>query len=352
MKIRNRLIAVLTAAALCIPAAGCSADKSWALKGSDNASVPIGAYIYNLYSAYSQASSKVTDSSKDVLTQKIDNKDAKTWIREKALTGTKQILLVDKKMKAMGLTYSDASKKAADQMNSSVWGQYSSSFEKYGIAKSSFELSYGTTLQKEHLLFDAIYGAKGTKAVSDADLKSYYLKDYSDFTYMAMPLYTADANGNVSKVFTDAEKKTAKAVFDDYAAQIKAGTMTMQQAGDAYKAKQKSTDTLLHSESLDLTTDTNYPTEMKTALKAMKAGEVKAVEVPTAQMYVLIVKDDSTKSIETKLASSTDRENLLLSYKSAEFSSDLEKEADALKDVSVNDSALNSYDPKMFTPAS
>lgn len=349
MKVRNRLLAVLLAAALCIPAAGCSNDKSWAVKTSDT-TVPIGVYIYNLFGAYQQATQKVTNS-KDVLSQKIENKDAKTWIREKALTATKQVIVIDKKMKSMNLTYNDTSKKAADQMNSQVWGQYSSNFEKYGIAQSSFEMAYGTTLQKEHQLFDATYGAKGTKAVSDADLKSYYLKNYADFTYMAMPLFKTDAKGNFSAAFTDAEKKTAKAVFDDYAAQIKAGTMTMKQAGDAYKAKQKSSTDLLHSESINPTTDTNFPATMKTALKSMKVGDVKTVDATDAQMYILMTKDDSTKAVDAKVASADNRENLLLSYKSDEFTAELAKEADALS-VSINDGALNSYDPKMFVSAS
>ena len=352
MKFRNKAVAALLAVALCIPAAGCSGgDKSWAVKDSTT-TVPIGAYIYNLYNAYSQADKKKTDSSKSVLDQKIENKDAKTWIRENALTSTKELLLLDKKMKDMNLTLTDAEKKSASDMNTQIWGSYSSTFEKFGIAQSSFETAYGSAFEKERKIFDATYGKGGKQAVSDADLKSYYTKNYTDFSYIGCILYKQKSDGSYDSALTDAQKKSAKAVLDGYASQIKAGKMTIRQAADAYKTAQKSTTDELYTDSVNLTTDTNYPTAMKTALKGMKAGEVKALELTDQQMYMLLFKSDVNKSADTKISSESNRETLLLSYKSSEFLSALEKEADALTGVTSNDSALNSYDPKMFVSAS
>lgn len=346
MKLRNRLLPVLLAAALCIPAAGCSVDKSWAIKDSST-TVPVGVYIYNLYNAYGQADSKKADSSKSVLEQKIDNKDAKAWIREKALTATKMSILLDKKLKDMKLTFTDTNKKTAADMNSQIWTTYSSTFEGFGISKSSFELAYGTTAEKQRMIFDAIYGKNGTKPVSDADLKAYYTKDYTDFSYMVVPLYNTDSSGNYTAL-TDAQKKDAKKIFDEYAEKIKAGTITMKQAGDDYKTAKKSTDDLLHTATVNVATDTTFPTELKTALKAMKTGEVKTVDLSEQQAYVLMYKEDSAKSAETKISTADGRESLLTTFKFEEFFASLEKEADALTGISVNDKALNSYDPKMF----
>lgn len=351
MKFRNRALAALLAAALCIPAAGCSGtDKSWAVKDSAS-TVPIGAYVYSLYNAYSQADGKKTDSSKDLFSQKIENKDAKTWIREKALTSTKQLLLLDKKMKDMSLTLTDAEKKSASDMNSQTWSQYSSTFEKYGVAQSSFEMAYGDAYEKEQAVFNAVYGKNGAKAVSDAELKSYYTKNYTAFSYMLCPLYKTDASGNYAAM-TDAEKKQAKAVFDGYVSQIKAGTTTLAKAADAYKLAQKSQNDELYAESVNLATDTNYPDAMKTALKAMQAGEIKTLELTDAQAYVILQKEDVDKTADSKIASADNRESLLLAYKSGDFMTELGKEADAMTDVTVNDKAINSYDPKMFVSAS
>jgi hypothetical protein len=347
MKFRNRVLAVLLAAALCIPAAGCSGeDKSWAVKDSAS-SVPVGAYIYYLYSAYEEAENKKTDSSKDLFSQQIENKDAKTWIREKALTYTKQLLLLDKKMKELNVTLTDEQKKSASDMNTQAWSQYSSAFEKYGIAQSSFEAAYGNTYEKEQAIFDAVYGKKGTKAVSDEELKSYYTKNYTAFSYMACPLYKTDSNGSYSAM-TDAEKKEAKKTFDGYVSQIKAGQMTMEKAADAYKLSMNSTTDVLYSESLNLTTDTNYPDAMKTALKSMQAGEVKAIELTDEQVYVILQKNDAGKTADSKISSDNTRESLLVSYKSGDFLMELGKEADAMTGIEVNEKALNSYDPKMF----
>ena len=348
MKLRNRLLPVLLAAALCIPAAGCSVDKSWAVKDSST-TVPVGVYIYNLYSAYEQAdTTKKTDASKSVLDQKIDNKDAKTWIREKALTNTRMTILLDKKLKEMKLTFNATNKKTAADMNSQVWTSYSKNFESYGIAQSSFELAYGTTVEKQRMIFDAIYGKNGTKPVSDADLKAYYTKDYTDFSYMVVPLYTTDSSGNYSAALTDAQKKAAKKVFDEYAEKIKAGTITMTQAGADYKTAKKSSEDLLHTATVNLATDTTFPTELKTAIKAMKVGDVKTVDLSQQQAYVLLYKEDSNKSAETKISTADGRESLLTAFKSQEFTAELEKEADAMTGISVNSKALDSYDPKMF----
>jgi hypothetical protein len=347
MKLRNRLLPVLLAAALCVPASGCSVDKSWAIKNSST-TIPIGVYIYNLYSAYEEANSKKTDSSKSVFEQKIDNKDAKTWIREKALTDTKMTILLDKKIKDMKLTYSDDYKKKASEMNTELWSEYSSAFEGYGIAKSSFELAYGTASEKMRLIFNGIYGKNGTNPVSDDDLKNYYTKTYTDFSYMVLPLYTTDSNGNYSAAMTDEQKKTAKKVFDEYAEKIKAGTITMEQAGEDYKKAKNSSDDLLHSATVNIQTDTSFPTELKNAIKSMKAGDVKTVELSEQQAYVLVYKKDSNKAAETQISTDDGRESLLSAYKWDEFTAQLEKEAAAMTGITVNEKALNSYDPNMF----
>ena len=348
MKLLKKSAALLLAAVFFVSAAGCSGgDKSWAMQDG-SAKLPVGCYIYNLYVAYQQADSEKKDTSKAILDQQIENKDAKTWIRDTAFTATKTLLLVDRKMSAMKLSLTDAEKKNVDSLNASAWSQYSSEMEKYGVAQSSFNKAYGELIYKEQKLFDAIYGKGGTKAVPDSELKDYYVKNYTDFSYLVCPLYKTDSNGNYSSSFTDAQKKEAKKPIDDYAAQIKAGKMTVEQAAAAYKTKLKSSEEQLHTDSINVATDTNYPEAFRTALKSMKAGEVKAVDLTDEQTYALLYKGDAAKKADSTVASATDRANLLYSYKGEEFTEGLRKEADALKDVTVNDAALNSYDPKMF----
>ena len=52
MKTWKKCLAAVLSLVMMVSATACSGtDKSWAVK-SENLTVPIGAYIYNLYSAY------------------------------------------------------------------------------------------------------------------------------------------------------------------------------------------------------------------------------------------------------------------------------------------------------------
>jgi hypothetical protein len=348
MRFSRKALALAFAAVFCISAAGCSStDKSWSMKdGSET--LPVGCYIYNLYYAYSEANSQKTDSTKTVFEQNIDDQDGKTWIRSEAYTLTKEILLIDQKMTSMNLTLSDTDTSDINSLNSSTWSSYSTKMEKYGIAQSSFNKSYGEFLYKKQAVFKATYGKGGTKAVSDSELKDYYLKNYTDFSYIVCALYATDSSGNYSASFTDDQIAAAKAPLDTYAAAISAGSMTMEDAATVYANSLGTTSTVLHTDSINAETNTSYPDAFLTELKAMNAGDVKAFEVSDAKAYVLLYKNDAAANADTKIASETDRESLLYEYKSDTFSDELKSEAAAMSDVTVNDAALNSYDPKMF----
>lgn len=348
MRFSRKVLAAAFAAVFCVSAAGCSnVDKSWSMKNSSE-TLPIGCYIYNLYYAYSEANSSKTDSTKTVFEQQIDGQDGKAWIRSEAYTLTKEILLVDQKMTSMNLSLTDTETTDISSLNSSTWSSYSSTMEKYGIAQSSFNKAYGEFLYKKQSLFNATYGKTGTKAVSDSELKDYYIKNYTDFSYLVCALYATDSSGNYSASYTDEQIAAAKAPLDTYAAAVSAGTMTMEDAATAYANTLGTTSNVLYSDSINADTNTNYPDAFLTELKSMSAGEVKAFEITDAKAYVLLCKKDTSASADTKLASETDRENLLYEYKSSAFSDELKAEAEAMTDVTANEAALNSYDPSMF----
>lgn len=205
MKKTKRAVSLILAALLVVSAAGCSGDKSWAAKDSST-TVTIGSYIYYLYTAYSSAQSKVSDSSKKVLEQKIDGKDASAWIREKAMTSTKEQILVSREMKSRKLSLSDDEKKQAESMTDSTWSSYSKTLEKYGIAKTSFQAVVNSEYGKDKV-FEAIYGKGGTKAVSDEDLKNYFVKNDTSFSFLACPLYTTDSSGATKDFSADQKKR-------------------------------------------------------------------------------------------------------------------------------------------------
>lgn len=350
MNIIKRAAAAAMAVILAAGTAACSTDKSWAAKNS-SLTVPIGSYIYNLYRAYATASDKAQDKTKPILDQKIEGKDATSWIRGKALTYTKSMFVVDNKMKDMNLKLTDTENTNVKSATDTMWSQYQTALEKFGIAKSSFNLASSEYSAKRDKVFNAIYGKGGSKAVSDADLKSFFQDRYTDFSYIVRPLYSTDTNGNFKAALSDADKKKATQEFDGYADKIKAGSMTLDQANDAFKKSSGGTSSTVNNETIDFSTDTTYPDAMKTAIKAMKAGECKTLELKDLYLYVLVVKNDIAKKTDEKLKTDDGRKSILSDYKGTEFDAEISKEADALKDVTVNDAAINSYNPSMFVTA-
>lgn len=350
MKSLKKIMAALLAIAMAAGTTACSTDKSWAAKNSTT-TVPVGVYIYYLSNAYQGAQSQVTDSSKPVLEQKIENQDATAWIKNKALDYTKMVLLVEDKMKELKLSLTADETKAISANTDSGWTSAGSSLEKYGIAKSSFEMANTAFSAKYQKVFTAVYGKNGTKAVSDADLKDYFEKNFSDFTFMVRPFYTQDATGNYAAL-SDSDKAAAKKEFDGYAEDVRTGKKTMQQAADAYKASSKQTTEQLSNSTIDLTNDTSFPDDFKTTIKAMKNGEVKAVEI-SSMYYVVIQKNDITKKTATQISTDDGRNSILIQMKSKEYSDEMEKEAKAYTNITLNQAAIDSYNPSMFvTPTS
>ena len=330
--------------------AACSGDKSWAAKDdSQDLTLPIGVYIYELYAAYGSASNSVPDTAKPVIGQKIDGKDAETWIRDKALDNTKSILVIDRKMKELKLSLTKDENKSVESLTSSGWQQMQSTLEGHGVAKASFQTAYADYYTKYAKVFNALYGKDGSKAVSDTELKDYFEKNYTDFSYLVLPLYKTDSKGSTA-VMTDAEKKTAEKEFDDYAAKIKSGDMTLRQAADAYKKSTKATEDPLQSDTAALGSDSNYPDNFKKLLEPLKTGEAATGELSgTYSLYLLVQKNDITKKTDDELKNS--RSSLLSAMKGKEFADAVEKEAQSLTGVTLNDKAIESYSPSLFADA-
>jgi hypothetical protein len=344
VKSLKRAVAALLAVVMMVSVTACSTDKSWAMK-NDTLTAPIGAYIYYLYAAYQSASSSVKDTTKPVLDQQIDGKNAETWIKEKALNYTKMLFLVNDKMKELKLTLTDAETKSNSDTTDSTWEQYGTTLEKYGISKSSLNLAYSDYYAKYQKIFTATYGKGGPKAVSDADLKTYFEKNYTDFSFVYKPLSTTDASGNATAL-SAAETAAVKKEFDAYAADVKSGKKTMQQIADAYKSSSKATTEQLQSDTAVLSTSSSYPAEFVTLLQGMKPGEVKSAEI--SGTYFVIMKNDITKKTATQLSTDSGRDSVIVQMKGTEYSEEMDKESAAYTKVTLNQAALDSYKPSMF----
>jgi hypothetical protein len=349
LKSSKKLVALMMALVIMVSTAACSSDKSWALK-NDSLTAPIGTYIFYLYNAYQEAETAKPDASKPVLGQKIDGKDAEAYIKEKALNYTKMLFVVNDKMKELGLTLTAEETKTIASTTETQWQQASATLEKYGVSKNSFNMVSSDYIMKDQKIFAALYGKGGKKAVSDADLASYFEKNFTDFNFIYAPMYSKDASGN-AVAFTDAQKAALKKEFDGYQSDVAAGKKTMQQAADAFKASSKQTTEQLQSATTNLDSNTSLPAELVTLLKSMKNGEVKSAEI--SGTYLIAMKNDVTKKTSSELGTESTRNSLLAQVKGSEYSKDMEKLAAAYTNVTVNQKAIDSYKPSMFvTPAS
>lgn len=345
-KVLKRITAAAMALIMMMTAVGCSGDKSWAAE-KDKVKVPVGVYIFYLYSAYNQASSKVTDTTKPILSQKIENKDASTWIRDTAMTSLKSYLVIDAKMKELNLTLTDAEKKSASDNTTQAWGTDGTTLQGYGISQSSFDLAYSQYSAKCDKVFLAMYGKNGKSAVSDADLKTYFEKTFTDFNYFSAPLYTTDAKTGASAALTDTQKAALKKEFDNYATQINSGKMTVTQAAAAFKTSSKATTDPLQSYTTVISsTDTS---DFAKAITAAKVGVAQSTEI--SNNYVLLLKNDITKKTDSQLGNDTGRNNVLYQMKGTDFDTYLKSEAGKLTGVTFNDAAINDQKIDKFASA-
>ena len=343
MKTWKKCLAAVLSLAIMASATACSgADKSWAVK-NDNLTVPIGAYIYNLYSAYQQASVQVEDSTKPILEQTVEDQDAATWIKENALRQTKSILVIDDKMKELNISLTEDELQQVSDQTDSYWGSISTAMTEYGVAKSSFNLAYADYYTKYTKVFDAIYGKGGTQEVSDADVKDYYVTNYMAFSYVLAPIIDMTTGTNLS----EDELSQLDTEFKDYAAKINDGSMTAQEAADAYKTSSGDDTVQLYTDAANFNGETSsYPEEFGTSLKSMKDGECRIVEVQ-GLYKVLLVKDDVTATAENKISDEASRTAILQNMKQEEFKQMIDEAADGYS-AEINQKAIDSYHPDMF----
>lgn len=211
----KRIAAGLIAVSALLSLAACK-DTTWSYK-IDDTTITSGMYIAYQVNAYMEASGKVEDNTKDILSQKIDDKTAEVWINERVAELCKTYVAVEKKFDELGLTLSESDKNKLNVQVSSYWNYYSTIYEPNGAGQTSLKKIL-TNSYKSNLIFKKYYDKDGLEAVSDADLKTKLGEDYAQLKYIKMEM--VDAEGNKLKTEGKAElKKKAEA----YLARLKKG---------------------------------------------------------------------------------------------------------------------------------
>ena len=305
-RIAKITVALLLAVAMCFSLAGCyDEDLNWSAK-YDDTELPAGAYIYYLSIAYNEAASKVSTED-EVLKSEIDGTPAETWIKNRADEYVNQYFYIQNEMKRLGLEMTDEDYSTCLQTTESYWNYFGTSFEKFGIAKTSFDIAYSQYNRMYLKVFNALYGEGGENEVPESELRQHIEDDYYDYEYFSAPLTKTD-DDNKSVDLTDEEKADLK----------EENGMQSSYMPDAFIS----------------------------AIKEMNEGDVEVVE-STKYMIVLHrlpIKDDE----DTLLESSDNRSQLLLELKNTEYADAVSAAAQSFEGVEWNQKVLNRYKPSMF----
>ena len=215
MKILPRIGAGVLCAALACSLASCK-DTTWSYKVEDT-TITSGMYITFQLNAYMDAQGKTEDSSKSVLEQKIEDKNAVEWINEEVLKAAKSYVAVEKKFNELGLELSESDKNKINTQLENMWSYYQSIYEPNGAGKQSLKKVLQNSY-KSNLIFQKYYDKDGLEAVSDADLIKELTDKYALVKYIQMPM--KDASGNKLKTEGKAELKKKA---DAYVARLKKG---------------------------------------------------------------------------------------------------------------------------------
>lgn len=343
----KKVFAALLAMALCLSFAGCyDENKTWAAKRGDD-TLPIGAYIYYLNSAYSEAMGKVS-SEEEVLKADIEDflntgkfMSGESWVKSRARNYLNSYYFISNKFDELGLELTQEELDTAQTNTDSMWTYYKTTMEEMGIAKESYHQAFTVYNAKYQKVMKAMYGKDGEMAVSDDDLKTYFTDNYYSYEYFTVSLTKTDDDGN-SVDMTDDEKKEAKSKLEGYIKKINAGDMTVSEAASEYaeEALGSADNSTYYAPSptpADSITDT-----LKNAIESAEDNTAVLAE-GTTTYFVVRRLPIAEKFAETN-EDETQRFNLISRMKGDEFSDYVAEEAEKSKPegLVINEKALNS----------
>ncbi|MGI6260352.1 MAG: hypothetical protein ACOYJR_00745 [Acutalibacteraceae bacterium] len=334
MKLMKKIAAAALAMLMAFSATACSNVGSWIVK-TNSREIPVGIYIAYLQSAYASARYMTEDVTASPIGQTVtvdDEKiDAETWMKNQALDASKKLLTVLDLCDAAKITLTDEEQSAINESVDTAWDSNSSSYEKIGIAKTSLKDLYQfSKLSEKH--FDSIYGANGTSAVSDSDVKEYFTKNYSSIKYFSVSL--KDSSGNALGTEDQQKIETElNGVKDSY----EKGDKTFSEIVDEYNAKHSSAKVNM-SENITVLTK-SYAEDFYKNLTSVKAGKA-TVFTYGNYMYVVAMYDIEKETDYLKNNASTIRHAI----KDTEYTELIEKEM-SNRTFTVNEAAQNKYSP-------
>lgn len=306
MNTLKRLAAVLLVGIMILSVSACHPKDETALTIGD-VKITSALYMCALINADSEAKTKIdeekadetssdtstTTETTDYYSEKIDDKDFTTWVKDRALEICLEYAAYETKAAENNLTLTEDQQTELDRAVEYYWSYYgySTLYEPNGVGKETFKRSIKSSYLAS-AYFLSIYDTDGTNPVSADEVKTAI-----EGNFVIADVLTVSLSSQ-----TDDEKATLKTKFEDYEKKLKSGTSFEDIYNDYYEIEEdtssssdtSSTDetktpedkyaTVLGSEDTDYSDD-NYAT-----VKEMAINEVKLVETDDA-LTLLVRKD-------------------------------------------------------------
>ena len=212
----KKIAAGAAALALLGSMAACGSNTAYAFT-IDGEQVKAGVYIYYSYLAYNDAVTTITEQNSEldvtddevVKEQKIDGKDALTWIQDKAKTYCQEHVAVNKEFDEAGLALTGDEIADIDSSMESFWAENEEAYEKNGISEASVREVMEYTYKASNL-FLHYYNIDGVEGVTEEEVHDYYVDNNARVQYVAFNL----VDGTGAELDADGKAEMEKMVED------------------------------------------------------------------------------------------------------------------------------------------
>ncbi len=309
MNTLKRLAAVLLAGIMILSVSACHPKDETALTIGD-VKITSALYMCALINADSEAKTKIdeakeeatssdtsstssTTETTDYYSEKIDDKDFTTWVKDRALEICIEYAAYETKAEENKLTLTEEQQSEFESSVDYYWSYYgySTLYEPNGVSKDTFKRSIKSSYLAS-AYFLSIYGTDGTKAVAADEVKKAIEENFVIADVLTVSLSSK----------TDDEKATLTAKLEDYEKKLKAGTAFEDIYNDYYEIEEDTSSSSDTSSTEETKTpedkyatvlgseDTDYANDNYATVKEMAVNEVKLVKTDDA-LTLLVRKD-------------------------------------------------------------
>lgn len=305
MKNIKRAFAAIIVAVMALSFTACHKKNEIAVTAKD-VEFTSAYYMCALINADSEAKSKVQESLTEeeqkaeeinYYSKKIDDKEYKTWVKDKALEYLKDIAAYKLLCSENKVEIDKDLTANAEYMSEFYWNNYGYSmmFEPNGVSKETY-LKYSADAAYSEAYFNHLYAKDGKKEISAKDVKAEIHGSY---------VIAEQLSASYTSEMTDKEKTALKKKLQKYVKDLNDGKTTFEKVYNDYNAV-KETDKKEENTAEDEETSkpksehaqifgkegTNYESEHYDTVKKLKTGVAKLIELEDKSGFILLVKQD------------------------------------------------------------